>query len=102
MLVAGLVIALVARFASRFPTVREYAGKALLFQLIALACSVVLVVSCAIPIILDSGRNYTMESPPAGIGFAVFATGLSFGLILPLIELVRAIALGLRALKRVA
>jgi drug/metabolite transporter (DMT)-like permease len=102
MLAAGLVIALVARFASRFPTVRDYAAKALRFQLIALACAVVLVVLCAVPIVLDSGRNYTLERPPAGIGVAVLATGLAFGLILPLIEIVRASVLAVRAFRRAA
>jgi hypothetical protein len=102
MLGAGLLIALIARFASRFPSVRDYAGAALRFQLIALAISVVLVVGCAIPIVLDSGRNFTMESPPAGIGVAVVLTGLAFGIVLPLIEVVRAIVLGVRAVRRAA
>jgi uncharacterized membrane protein len=102
LLFAGLIVAFLARFASRFPTVREYAGQALRFQLIALACAVVLAVLCALPIILDSGRNYTMESPPAGIGVAVVVTGLAFGLILPLIEIVRALVLGVRAFRRFA
>jgi hypothetical protein len=91
-----------ARFASRFPTVREYAGAALRFQLIALAIGVVLVVLCALPLILERGGAHTMEHQPPGLMAAVFLTGLAFGMVLPLIELIRAIVLGVRAFKRVA
>jgi Na+-transporting NADH:ubiquinone oxidoreductase subunit NqrD len=100
MLAAGLAIGLIFRFASRFSSARDYAGKALRFQSIALGICVALVAVCAIPLVFGSGRNFTMEHPPAGIFAAVFLTGLAFGIVLPLIELVRAIVLGVRAFRR--
>jgi hypothetical protein len=100
MLLTGIAIAFLARFSSRFPTVREYAGKALRFQLIALAIGVALVVLCALPILLDRTHDYTIDHQPPGLILAVFATSLSFGVLLPLIEIVRALVLGVHAFKR--
>ena len=99
MMAAGLLVALAARFVSRSPWVRAHAASALRFQLWVLGICVVLVALAALPMLLDLGP-FTLDHQPAGLMAAVFLTGLSFGVVLPLIETGRALVLAFRALRR--
>ena len=97
MLGAGALVAALARFTSRFPSVRALAAGALRFQLwAAAACAIVgaVVVMLALS---DKGAP-TLQHQPQGFMFGMYLAGFSFGVVLPLVEAGRAIVLAIRAL----
>ena len=94
---AGLIVALVAALlSSRSPRVQTQAVESVRFHAwTALACAVLAGVLLLVPL-ADRGSP-TLANPPRAFMTAATIAGFAYGLVLPLVELGRAISSTIRA-----
>jgi hypothetical protein len=95
MLAPGFVIPLVVLFAARHSLLRTNAVDALRFHSAIGILGLGLAVAFVIAVQFDP-PNPTMDNPPAYSGGVLMIVAFVFGMVLPVVELVRSIIFGVR------